>query len=73
MPAGTVESDTKLTLDVGGGREGVSVAVGRPARARPLQAHFLNDTSSGDFCVPFGFCQSVLQQVEFAAGAVLRS
>src|SRR5687768_3056989 len=30
------------------------------------------DDSSGDVCVPFGFCQGTLQQVEFAAGAVLR-
>jgi hypothetical protein len=33
---------------------------------------FLHDTSSGRFCDPFGFCQGVLQQVEFAAAAVLR-
>ena len=37
-----------------------------------LQTTMLNDTSSGDFCDPFGFCQGTLQQVEFAAGAVVR-
>jgi hypothetical protein len=32
----------------------------------------LNDEESGDFCVPFGFCQGTLSQIEFAGGVVLR-
>jgi hypothetical protein len=48
-----------------------------PSRSLGVRAHFrykptfLNDSSS-DFCDPFGFCQGVLQQIEFAAAAVLR-
>ena len=32
----------------------------------------LNDEDAGDFCDPFGFCQGTLQQVEIAAGGVVR-
>ena len=32
----------------------------------------LHDKSAGDVCDPFGFCQSWLTQIEFAAGAVVR-
>jgi hypothetical protein len=32
----------------------------------------LNDDETVAFCDPFGFCQSSLQQVEFAVGAVVR-
>ena len=32
----------------------------------------LNDEDAGDVCVPFGFCQRSLQQIEFAGGAVFR-
>jgi len=70
--ADTVESETKLSLDVGGGVKFF------PSRSLGVRAHvrykptFLNDSSSGTFCDPFGFCQGVLQQIEFAAAAVLR-
>ena len=43
-----------------------------------IRGHFrykptvLNDESSGDFCDPFGFCQDTLQQIEIAAGGVIR-
>ena len=43
-----------------------------------LRAHFrykpvmLNDEDAGDFCDAFGFCQDTLQQIEFAAGAIVR-
>jgi hypothetical protein len=49
-----------------------------PSRLIGARAHvrykptFLNDSSSGTFCDPFGFCQGVLQQIEFTAAAVLR-
>jgi outer membrane protein W len=70
--ADTVNSETKLSLDVGGGVKffpSRSVGVRAHVRYKPT---FLNDTSSGTFCDPFGFCQGVLQQIEFAAAAVLR-
>jgi len=70
--ADTVHSETKLSLDVGGGVKffpSRSVGVRAHVRYKPT---FLNDTSSGTFCDPFGFCQGVLQQIEFAAAAVLR-
>jgi len=68
----TVASETKLSLDVGGG---VNVF---PSRSVGARAHvrykptFLNDSSSGTFCDPFGFCQGVLQQIDFTVAAVLR-
>jgi outer membrane protein W len=67
----TVESETKFSLDVGGGVKFFpSRLVGARAHVR-YKPTFLND-SSGSFCDPFGFCQGVLQQIEFAAAAVLR-
>jgi opacity protein-like surface antigen len=70
--ADTVESETKFSLDVGGGvKVFLSRLVGARAHVR-YKPTFLNDSSSGTFCDPFGFCQGVLQQIEFAAAAVLR-
>jgi len=69
--ADTVESETKLSLDVGGGVKFFpwrSVGARAQVRYKPT---FLND-SDEDFCDPFGFCQSVLQQIEFAGGVTLR-
>ena len=69
--ADTVESETKFSLDVGGGvKFFLSRLVGARAHIR-YKPTFLND-SSGSFCDPFGFCQGVLQQIEFSAAAVLR-
>jgi len=69
--ADTVASETKFSLDVGGGVKFFpSRLVGARAHVR-YKPTFLNDSSS-DFCDPFGFCQGVLQQIEFAAAAVLR-
>ena len=68
----TVESETKFSLGVGGGvKVFLSRSVGVRAHVR-YKPTFLNDSSSGAFCDPFGFCQGVLQQIEFAAAAVLR-
>ena len=70
--ADDVPSETKLSLGFGGGVKyffSRSVGVRGHLRYKP---NMLNDTSSGDFCVQFGFCQGTLQQVEFAAGAVMR-
>src|SRR5262249_44839428 len=70
--ADTVESETKFALDVGAGLKFFpSRLVGARVQFR-YKPTLLRDTSSGSFCDPFGFCQGVLQQFEFAAGAVLR-
>lgn len=70
--ADDVASETKLSLGFGGGVKyffSRFVGVRGHVRYKPTM---LNDTASGDFCDPFGFCQGSLQQFEFAAGAVLR-
>ena len=70
--ADAAPSETKLSFGVGAG------ATYFPWQAVGLRAHVrykptrLNDESSGDFCDPFGFCQGALQQIEIAAGVVLR-
>jgi outer membrane protein W len=70
--ADTVESETKLSLDVGGGvKFFLSRLVGARVHVR-YKPTFLNDSSSGTFCDPFGFCQGVLSQIEFAAGVTVR-
>ena len=69
--ADTVESETKLSLDIGGGVKFFpwrSVGARAQVRYKPT---FLND-SDADFCDPFGFCQNVLQQIEFAGGVTMR-
>jgi hypothetical protein len=33
---------------------------------------FLNDRDAADFYDPFGFCQGVLSQIEFAGGLAVR-
>lgn len=70
--ADDVPSETKLSLGFGGGVNyffSRTVGVRGHVRYKPAM---LNDTSSADFCDPFGFCQGTLQQVEFATGAVVR-
>jgi hypothetical protein len=70
--ADTVESEAKFSLDLGGGVKYFPWrAVGARAHVR-YKPSFLNDDSSGDFCDPFGFCQSYLQQIEFAGAVVVR-
>jgi len=70
--ADTLESETKLSLDVGGGVKYFPwQSIGARAQFR-YKPTFLNDTSSGRFCDPFGFCQGVLQQIDFAGGVVVR-
>jgi Outer membrane protein beta-barrel domain len=65
--ADDVPSETKLSLGFGGGvKYFFSRVVGVRGHVR-YKPTMLNDTSSGDFCDPFGFCQGTLQQVEFAA------
>lgn len=70
--ADTVASETKLSLDVGGGLKYFPwAAVGARAHIR-YKPSFLNDTSPGDYCDPFGFCQGALQQIELAGAVVVR-
>jgi hypothetical protein len=70
--ATNLPSETKLSIGVGGG---VKLF---PSPTFGFRGHFrykptmLDDESAGDFCDPFGFCQDTLQQIEFAAGAVVR-
>jgi opacity protein-like surface antigen len=70
--ADTVESETKFSLDVGGGVKFFPWrSIGGRAHFR-YKPTFLNDSSSADFCDPFGFCQGTLNQLEFAGGVVVR-
>jgi len=65
-------TETKLSLGLGGGVKAfVWQDVGLLGQVR-YKPTFLNDESAGDFCDPFGFCQSTLQQFEFAGGVVVR-
>jgi len=65
-------SETKLSWGLGGGVKYF------PWEGLGLRAHFrykptmLDDEDAGDFCDPFGFCQGTLQQIEIAAGGVVR-
>jgi len=70
--ADAVPSETKFSLGFGGGVEYfLTQAIGIRGHVR-YKPTLLNDSSSGDFCDPFGFCQGALQQFEFGAGVVLR-
>ena len=69
--ADTVESETKFSLDVGGGVKCfLSRMIGARAHVR-YKPTFINDPSD-TFCDPFGFCQGVLHQIEFSGAVVLR-
>lgn len=70
--ADTVDSETKLSMDVGAGVKYFPwprLGVRGQFRYKPT---FLNDTSAGAFCDPFGFCQNVLTQIEVAGAVVWR-
>lgn len=72
LSADTLESETKFSLNVGGGVKYFPTrSFGARANVR-YKPTFLNDSSSGRFCDPFGFCQGALQQVELSAGIVVR-
>jgi hypothetical protein len=62
----------KFSLNVGAGVKYFPWRrIGARAHVRYIPT-LLSDTSSGDFCDPFGFCQGVLNQFEFAGGVVFR-
>ena len=67
-----LETETKLSFGLGGG---LSYFV---SRSLAIEGRFtykptmLNDSDAGDFCDPFGFCQSALQQIEVMGGVRFR-
>ena len=70
--AADLQSETKLSFNGGGGLNYFAWRnIGMRVHAR-FKPTLLDDTSAGDFCDPFGFCQSWLSQFEFGAGAVVR-
>ena len=70
--AADLQSETKLSFDYGAGLNYFAWrGIGMRAHAR-FKPTALDDKSAGDVCDPFGFCQSWLSQIEFAAGAVVR-
>jgi hypothetical protein len=70
--ADDLQSETKLSIDYGAGLNYFAWRnVGMRAHVR-FKPTFLDDKSAGDYCDPFGFCQSWLTQIEFAVGAVVR-
>ena len=72
LGARDLPSETKTTVGVGGGAKfflSPNVGVRAQVRYRPI---WLGGNEEGDFCDPFGFCQSMLQRIEFAAGVSFR-
>jgi hypothetical protein len=67
-----LESETKLSFGMGGGLSyflSRSLAFEGRVTYKPT---LMNDSDAGDFCDPFGFCQTTLQQFEFAGGVRFR-
>ena len=70
--ADDLKSETKFSFGLGAGVKYFRwQTIGLRAHVRYTPT-MLNDEDAADFCDPFGFCQSTLQQVEFAGGAVIR-
>jgi opacity protein-like surface antigen len=69
---GGLPSEAKISWSLGGGAKYFpwkSIGLRAHVRYKPV---ILNDKDAGDFCDPFGFCQSWLGQFELAAGVVAR-
>jgi opacity protein-like surface antigen len=67
-----LESETKLSWAVGGGAKVFlqeHIGIKLQAKYNPTR---LGGDSQGDFCDPFGFCQSTLNQFEIGGGVVFR-
>ena len=67
-----IPTETKFSAVVGGGTKiflSENVGIRAQLRYRPI---VLGGDEDGDFCDPFGFCQSVLRRFEFAAGVSFR-
>ena len=66
-----IDTETKLSLGIGAGLKWLpSKRLGARLQATYTPT-YLNDKGS-DFCDPFGFCQSWLNQFELAAGVLFR-
>jgi hypothetical protein len=69
---GGLPSDTKLSWVLGGGAKYFpwpSIGFRGQVRYKPVA---LADKSAGDFCDPFGFCQSWLNQFDLTGGVIVR-
>jgi opacity protein-like surface antigen len=67
-----LETETKMSLGFGGGLiYALSQAIAIEGRVayRPIM---MKDSSAGDFCDAFGYCQSTLQQFDFLGGVKIR-
>ncbi len=67
-----LESETKLSWALGGGAKVYvqeHVGIKFQAKYNPTR---LSGDSGGDFCDPFDFCQSTLNQLEIGGGVVFR-
>ncbi len=65
-------SESKLSWSIGGGIKYFPwKTIGFRGQARYIPIH-LNDSSAGQFCDAFGFCQGTLRQFDIGAGVVLR-
>jgi opacity protein-like surface antigen len=72
LSADELPSETKLSFALGGGVKyfpWTRIGVRGSFRYKPT---LLKDEGAAPFCDPFGFCQGTLQQIEFAAGAIVR-
>jgi opacity protein-like surface antigen len=72
ISARDLPGETKLSFGAGGGAKmflSPNVGVRAQIQYRPI---VLGDDEEGDFCDPFGFCQSMLRRFEFAAGISFR-
>jgi opacity protein-like surface antigen len=70
--ADDLDSETKFSFGLGAGVKYFrweSIGVRAHFRYKPTM---LNDKDAADFCDPFGFCEGVLSQVEFAGGVTVR-
>jgi opacity protein-like surface antigen len=70
--ADDVPSETKFSWGFGGGAKVFPwPSIGFRGHVR-FNRTALDDEGSGDFCLPFGFCQGSLSQLELAGGVVVR-
>jgi outer membrane protein W len=72
LSGGGFPSESKLSWSLGGGAKyfpSKSIGLRAHVRYKPV---ILNDEGAGDFCDPFGFCQSWLGQFELLGGVVAR-
>ena len=67
-----IPMETKVSAGLGAGTKlfpWPNIGLRMQVRYRPI---WLADEDAGDFCDPFGFCQSTLRQFEFAGGVSFR-